>query len=141
MIDWQWKKKDALAEQLKFFGAKKQKFISVYAKKPRILIKVKDDRIHIDLNKIRREQIEYAAHMGSRARNDFYNQSQSALRQLQIMQGAQNTASRQAALDQMQASQQALNMQQGQFNANQGLAGLGLGSLAGLGAIRQGGIY
>jgi hypothetical protein len=41
MIGWQWKKKEALAEQLKFFGAKKQRFISVYASKPRILVKVK----------------------------------------------------------------------------------------------------
>lgn len=32
-------KKERLAEQLKFFGAKKTKFISVYAKKPRILCK------------------------------------------------------------------------------------------------------
>ncbi len=41
MNDWQWKKKESLSEQLKFFGAKKQKFISVYAKKPRIRVEVK----------------------------------------------------------------------------------------------------
>lgn len=41
MSNWRWKRKALLAEQLKFFGAKKQKFISVYAKKPRILCKVK----------------------------------------------------------------------------------------------------
>ena len=40
MNSWQWKKKAALSEQLKFFGAKKQRFVSVYAKKPRIRIKV-----------------------------------------------------------------------------------------------------
>ena len=34
-------KKERLAEQLKFFGAKKTEFISVYAKKPRILCKAK----------------------------------------------------------------------------------------------------
>lgn len=34
-----WHKKSKLTEQLKFFGAKKQGFISVYAKKPRILVK------------------------------------------------------------------------------------------------------
>lgn len=31
--------KERLLEQLKFFGAKKQKFISCYAKKPRVLCK------------------------------------------------------------------------------------------------------
>ena len=39
--NFQWKNKQSLAEQLKFFGAKKQGFISVYAKKPRVLCKVK----------------------------------------------------------------------------------------------------
>ena len=34
-------KKERLAEQLKFFGAKKTEFISVYAKKPRIRYKAK----------------------------------------------------------------------------------------------------
>ncbi len=38
-----WHDKKRLAEQLKFFGAKKQKFISCYAKKPRILITHKLD--------------------------------------------------------------------------------------------------
>ena len=38
MTKW---KKERLAEQLKFFGAKKTEFISVYAKKPRILCKAK----------------------------------------------------------------------------------------------------
>ena len=36
-----WHKKKRLTEQLKFFGAKKLKFISCYAKKPRIVMKVK----------------------------------------------------------------------------------------------------
>lgn len=38
MTNWE---KERLAEQLKFFGAKKTKFISVYAKKPRIVCKAK----------------------------------------------------------------------------------------------------
>lgn len=41
---FEWHKKSKLAEQLKFFGAKKQGFISVYAKKPRIRVKAKVDR-------------------------------------------------------------------------------------------------
>ena len=44
MKSFQWKNKQSLAEQLKFFGAKKQGFISVYAKKPRILCKAKVER-------------------------------------------------------------------------------------------------
>jgi hypothetical protein len=36
--DFMWYKKQRLAEQLKFFGAKKTKFISCYAKKPRVRI-------------------------------------------------------------------------------------------------------
>lgn len=43
MNKFAWKDKDKLKEQLKFFKAKKQKFISVYAKKPRIRVKVKRD--------------------------------------------------------------------------------------------------
>ena len=35
-----WLDKKRITEQLKFFGAKKQMFISVYAKKPRILVKI-----------------------------------------------------------------------------------------------------
>ncbi len=42
MSEFTWHKKEALQEQLKFFGAKKQKFISVYAKKPRIRVEVKE---------------------------------------------------------------------------------------------------
>ena len=34
-----WYEKERLNEQLKFFDAKKTKFISIYAKKPRILMK------------------------------------------------------------------------------------------------------
>ena len=41
MSDFVWHKKEALQEQLKFFGAKKQKFISVYARKPRVRVEVK----------------------------------------------------------------------------------------------------
>lgn len=41
MSDFMWKKRERLTEQLKFFGAKKQQFISIYAKKPRILMRNK----------------------------------------------------------------------------------------------------
>lgn len=36
-----WYKKKRLQEQLKFFGAKKTRFISCYAKKPRVRVKLK----------------------------------------------------------------------------------------------------
>ena len=49
MIKFLWKKKIALAEQLKFFGASKVDFISVYAKKPRILCKVKVNLNHFGM--------------------------------------------------------------------------------------------
>ena len=42
-----WFKKKRLSEQLKFFGAKKTKFISCYAKKPRVRVSVKCDRAAI----------------------------------------------------------------------------------------------
>ena len=59
---FEWHKKSKLAEQLKFFGAKKQGFISVYAKKPRILVKPKvDDRALINLGKWRAESALYNA--------------------------------------------------------------------------------
>lgn len=37
-----WNDKKRLAEQLKFFGAKKRGFISCYAKKPRIKVAIED---------------------------------------------------------------------------------------------------
>ena len=49
MNNFLWKKKIALAEQLKFFGASKVDFISVYAKKPRILCKVKVNSNHFGM--------------------------------------------------------------------------------------------
>lgn len=61
---FEWHKKSKLAEQLKFFGARKQGFISVYAKKPRILVKPKvDDRALINLGKWRAESVLYNAQM------------------------------------------------------------------------------
>jgi len=48
MTRWQ---KERLTEQLKFFGAKKTKFISVYARKPRILCKAKTNANGTDLNR------------------------------------------------------------------------------------------
>lgn len=42
MKNWQQKRKaDLLEKQLIFFGAKKQRFISTYAKKPRIIMQAK----------------------------------------------------------------------------------------------------
>tara|TARA_R110000782_G_scaffold250941_1_gene338433 strand:+ start:219 stop:578 length:360 start_codon:yes stop_codon:yes gene_type:complete len=61
---FEWHKKSKLAEQLKFFGAKKQGFISVYAKKPRILVKPKvDDRALINLGQWSAESYLYNAHI------------------------------------------------------------------------------
>ncbi len=40
-------KKSRLNSQLKFFGCKSKRFISVYAKKPRILVKPKSSRADI----------------------------------------------------------------------------------------------
>lgn len=42
-----WFEKKRLSEQLKFFGAKKTKFVSCYASKPRI--SMKEDRYRFDL--------------------------------------------------------------------------------------------
>lgn len=41
MSDFDWKRKERLQEQLKFFGAKKTRFISCYAKKPRVRVLTK----------------------------------------------------------------------------------------------------
>jgi len=40
-MDFDWKRKERLQEQLKFFGASKTRFISCYAKKPKIRILTK----------------------------------------------------------------------------------------------------
>lgn len=52
MTKWQ---KERLTEQLKFFGAKKTKFISVYAKKPRIVCRAKVKQV--SSNRFIRESI------------------------------------------------------------------------------------
>lgn len=79
-----WKKKTALAEQLRFFGAKKQKFISVYARKPRIRVKVKRGYkvdiprvINIDYNDIRQR------HIDMQMRDLYQRQQQEMHRQAQ----------------------------------------------------------
>ncbi len=49
-MDFDWKRKSRLQEQLKFFGAKKTRFISCYAKKPKIKVKLKPNiKIETDL--------------------------------------------------------------------------------------------
>jgi len=51
MNDWQWKKKERLAEQLKFFNHKPKRFISCYSKtKPRISMKEKRYKIDLRTN-------------------------------------------------------------------------------------------
>ena len=80
-VEWQWKKKEALSEQLKFFGAKKQGFVSVYAKKPRILCKVKSKGA-VALGGL--------AGASNRIGNDV-DRHMSALYQCQMMQGIQNS--------------------------------------------------
>jgi len=77
MTRWQ---KERLAEQLKFFGAKKTKFISVYARKPRILCKVKVKQSAASLAE-RRGQVDLNQ---QRALQDLYN--------AQYLRGAQNTS-------------------------------------------------
>ncbi|HHZ69296.1 MAG TPA: hypothetical protein EYN54_03225 [Methylococcaceae bacterium] len=59
MTNWE---KERLTEQLKFFGAKKTKFISCYAKKPRVRIKVKDSNSAVTdlmLDGVRRNGLDY----------------------------------------------------------------------------------
>jgi hypothetical protein len=57
-------KESRRADQFKFFGYRPKRFISVYAKKPRILVKPKvDDRALINLGKWRAESVLYNAQM------------------------------------------------------------------------------
>ena len=44
-MDFNWKRKSRLQEQLRFFGASKTRFISCYAKKPRIKVKLPSNDI------------------------------------------------------------------------------------------------
>ena len=65
--------------QFKFFGYKPKRFISNYAKKPRILVKVKEElKFKVNLN--RSESALYEAEMQYRRNMDSYNQM-TAIRQ------------------------------------------------------------
>ena len=54
MSDFNWKRKERLQEQLKFFGAKKTRFISCYAKKPKV--RVKNKTLNSELTRMSQEQ-------------------------------------------------------------------------------------
>jgi hypothetical protein len=112
MTRWE---KERLTEQLKFFGAKKTRFISCYAKKPRILIgrpKVNSERLII----------------GGQVFNGAASEARrSALYQQQMQLGIQHSAlgfNQMAAMQQSRDSQlQAMSM-----TANQGLCGMSNGA-------------
>ena len=65
-------KKSRLYSQLKFFGAKKQKFISVYAKKPRIRVEVKNRESKDDCL-TRRNNANLSSMMAEYAQLEAYN--------------------------------------------------------------------
>jgi hypothetical protein len=114
MTRWE---KERLAEQLKFFGAKKTEFISVYAKKPRILCKAKA------------KQLVSASYTAGQAQL-------SALYQTQINKGIER---RLFGCNQMALAQRAMSNQLGYAQAigmqNHGLSG-GLGGIFGAGSYR-----
>ena len=121
---FKWHKKSKLSEQLKFFGAKKQGFISVYAKKPRIRVKVKVDKplghllrdisLQQDHEQLDLMRIEQARQLGLAPMSNErggqladlcsalgYNAARNA--QQQAMKQAQNAANRGRALARAQA--------------------------------------
>ena len=109
--NWVWIKKERLSEQLQFFKAKKTKFISVYAKKPRILINQSTPKMR------------------------GYNKSPDALEALyqsQMMRGIQNSALgcvQMSAAGQAQAAGQAASQNCLLSFGGAGLSGLGLQGL------------
>lgn len=107
MNNWQWKKKATLAEQLKFFGAKKQKFISVYAKKPRILVKVKESADEALLRIGKEQQAERAS---SRSAEINRESQLASLYQQQIQMGTQRSS---VGCSQMAVAQQGMYGGQG----------------------------
>jgi len=52
-MDFDWKRKSRLQEQLKFFGASKTRFLSCYAKKPKIKVKLKPKLEHNGTNQLK----------------------------------------------------------------------------------------
>jgi|GEM_PF-3023585 len=105
-----WYEKKRLTEQLKFFNYKPKRFISVYAKKPRILVKEKTYRI------------------------DLRSQTMIASMQSQIYTGMQNTHNAYLQREAMLANQQAAIGSQGQ-GLSSGLGGAGIATVFGLRGI------
>ncbi len=120
MTRWQ---KERLTEQLKFFGAKKTKFISCYAKKPRIVCRVKLDLPNVDAS--------------ARDNGNYAREQLSLLYGEQLGRGVQNSA---LGFNQMAVAQQAQQMGLhpnsliGTGQSNHGLGGAcGIGGLIGMG--------
>ena len=116
MTRWE---KERLTEQLKFFGAKKTRFISCYAKKPRILCKVKVTNIPMQYGAERQLANLYQDQLNRCIERSFLGYNQMAQAQM--------------AMSHQLGCGQLGNMQ------NHGLAG-GLGGLFGMGgygATRQ----
>lgn len=71
-----------LSDQIKFFGAKPKRFVSIYAKKPRIRLKIKDDTESIiiadtlsyNLRRRQREASQLAAQQYNSASQAFLQQ-------------------------------------------------------------------
>ena len=120
MNNWKWKKKEALAEQLKFFGAKKQGFISVYAKKPRILCKAKAKPTvtNTDYKDNRRAFMENQLAKMNQAQRQFNSMNNNPLFQLGLGQSSaaahavqqQSIAMRSAAMCQARAFERGLGL-------------------------------
>lgn len=117
-----WYEKKRLADQLKFFNYKPKRFISCYAKKPRISMKVEvivKDKFwkHI-------EMLQRTNNIERLSRNELYRD--------QLNRGTQHTSLgyQQMVLTNMSAQQSQFGFLCGQGG---GLAGLGLGGCLGLG--------
>lgn len=118
MTRWQ---KKRLADQLKFFGAKKTKFISVYARKPRILCKVKVKQSAASLAEMRGQ----ADLNQQRALQDLYND--------QFLRGTQNTS---AGFNSMIQAQTGISNQLNSIGAPSACGAFGgLGGLFGMGGF------
>jgi hypothetical protein len=113
-----------LSEQIKFFGAKPKRFVSIYAKKPRIRLKVKDDiRINCPPIGIGPLDLQKLAALGG-IRSSLASQQAAA---------AQGIGTSQlAAMQQYNSASQAF-MQQQSMRANIGLSNIGQCGGLGLG--------
>ena len=99
MDDWKWKKRQLLVSQLEFFGCKKIKFISEYAKKPRICIKKKTPEAasnNCTLGDIYQQQMLMGVNRSTQGFNQMaqaqMNMNQSGLGQFGGMQGMSATS-------------------------------------------------